>query len=298
MTNLEYLKDIIEKISIRDDGEEIKALRSEASKIEKILKGAFKGGDLTIKPGGSLAKGTMIKESYDLDLICYFGREDESAGKTLKEIYDSVKKALETDYFVNPKKSALRIESKQRVYFHVDVVPGRFVDGDSDDVFLYQEAGDKDYLKTNLSKHIDHVKSRGKNMTDIIKLLKFWRERNGLQSAKTFILELLTIEILKGKDLSRIDNCLDYFLREVSESIQNYKIEDPANPTGNDLSELFNDSVKNLMSSSAKNSLYIIGQQGWQGVFGEIESTTDDEKLASIQKIQSQNPGPRPWLRK
>ncbi|HEX5081578.1 MAG TPA: hypothetical protein VFY40_06005 [Blastocatellia bacterium] len=51
-------------------------------------------------------------EAYDLDVICYFGRDDRWAGETLHEIYENAENALIDDYLVTRKPSALRLKSR------------------------------------------------------------------------------------------------------------------------------------------------------------------------------------------
>ncbi len=105
------MEEILGNQSLSEDSEELKALKAEREKVEKILRDSFKKSSPTIKYGGSKAKGTMIKDSYDLDIICYFQHNDNEAGESLEEIYNNVKKALTAQYLVVPKSSALRLES-------------------------------------------------------------------------------------------------------------------------------------------------------------------------------------------
>jgi tRNA nucleotidyltransferase (CCA-adding enzyme) len=161
MDTTEYLIQILKQESLTNESAEIKAIWKERENVERILLGQFNESKPTIRYGGSKAKGTMIRSNYDLDITCYFDRDDNKAGTTLEEIFNNVQKALETEYFVVRKTSALRLESKSAstkgIYFHIDVVPGRFIDEEkvSDDVFLHQTMGEKVRLKTNLQKHID-----------------------------------------------------------------------------------------------------------------------------------------------
>jgi len=292
MSTNEYLQKVLKSQKLEND--ELEALEKNRGEVEKVLRDKFGSGP-TIRYGGSKAKGTMIRDSYDLDIICYFESDDTSAGDTLKDIYDSVKKCLDSTYYVEPKKSALRIETKEeKVYFHIDVVPGRYTDEKKEDVFLYQSNGDKDRLQTNLQKHINYVKDSV--LTDVIKLIKYWKIRNGLQ-IKTFILELLVIEILKDTEESEgLDICLKKFWEQLKDKVDEIEIEDPANPTGNDLSELFDDSIKDSLSSLAKRALETTEQQGWEAVFGEMKSMDDEEKIKSINVIKEKNPSStKPW---
>jgi len=302
MTTQEYLETILEQQSLSDDSTEVEALRSERKKVDKLLRDSFEESSLTIRYAGSYKKGTMIRDNYDLDIVCYFNHDDESAGKTLEEIFNNVRESLESEYHVVPKKSALRLESlessssqKARVYFHIDVVPGRFTDEEKEDAFLYQSSGEKKRLKTNLQKHIDHIKGSG--LVSTIKLVKIWKERNELREVKTFALELLVIEALKGLDDTKgLDVCLKEFWGQLKDNIDDIRIEDPANPAGNDLSELLDDPTRSTLSSLAERTLDSIENQGWEAIFGKAESMSDEKKAVAVRAAISKNPDrPKPW---
>jgi hypothetical protein len=49
----------------------------------------------------------MVKATYDLDLICYFRHDETAAGEPPEDLYENTRKALEADYWVEPKASAL-----------------------------------------------------------------------------------------------------------------------------------------------------------------------------------------------
>jgi len=125
----QYLKDVLKSQNLAEDSDQLTALRDHRSDVEAILRKKFQDSSPTIRYGGSVAKGTLILESYDLDVICYFKHEDTSAGETLKDIYYSTKAALENDYLIEGKPSALRLKSRDvsewGTDFHIDVVPGK-----------------------------------------------------------------------------------------------------------------------------------------------------------------------------
>ena len=183
MNENEYLAAILKQQTFAPDSQELNALQEHRGKVERLLCDYFKASSPTIRYGGSKAKGTMIKEAYDLDMTCYFGHDDTRAGQTLEDIYGNTRKALESDYWVEPKPSALRLKDhdpqKFKVDFHIDVVPGRYTDDTKTDTFLYQSSGEKKRLKTNLDVHIEHVRDSG--VTEAIRLLKLWRVRNGIR---------------------------------------------------------------------------------------------------------------------
>ncbi len=252
MSDKKYLEDILESQTLDPDGQEMKDLRAHRADVDRILRKKFEKCSPTIRYGGSKAKGTMIKEAYDLDMTCYFRRDENGAGETLQEIYENVEAALADAYLITRKPSAVRLKSRDlnqwATDFHIDVVPGRFIDEKNEDVFLYRSSGEKGRQKTNLDVHIEHVKESG--VTDAIRLMKLWRARNFL-SVRHFVLELLTIERLKYKKSLDLHAQLKHLWTELRDNIEDIVIEDPANPTGNDLSELFNASVRQELSSTA-----------------------------------------------
>jgi hypothetical protein len=178
--------------------------------------------------------------------------------------------------------------------FHIDVVPGRFVEGKDGDVFLYPSSGNKEWLKTNLDVHIDYVRDSG--VVDAIRLMKLWRERNHMQ-VKTFVLELLTIKLLDGKQGKKLTHQLLHIWEKLRDNIKSIAIEDPANPDGNDLSDIFNDAVKAQLASTAGTTLQTIEQSGWETVFGKVQSGGNG-RVEVLRRISVTTPNPaKPWFR-
>jgi hypothetical protein len=288
MDNNEYLKQILESQTLASDSEELQTLREHRADVEALIRKHFKESSPTIRYGGSKAKGTMIREAYDLDIISYFSHDDTTAGESLEDIYNNTHDALSTKYAVEGKPSALRIKGKdpenQDLDFHIDVVPGRFTDDSETDVFLYRASGEKKRLKTNLDVHINYVKDSA--VTEAICLLKLWRIRNVL-TVKHFALELLVIDLLKRKKSAGLDTQLVHVWKELRDNIDQIAIEDPANPTGNDLSDLLSSSVRSELSSVARSTLRTIEDAGWELVFGPTEDKEGGDKTAKLQQAAS-----------
>jgi len=287
MSNDNYLKDILKSQDLADDGDELKALRERRTDVESLLRKHFADSSPTIRYGGSVAKGTLIKESYDLDVIGYFLHDDKAAGETLKDIYYNAKKALESDYLIQEKPSALRLKSRETdqlgTDFHIDVVPGRYTDEEKKDTYLYQSSGEKCRLKTNLDVHLSHVKDSG--VIDAIRLMKLWRVRNGLSfTVKNFALELLTIKLLEANKKESLEGQLKHVWIELRDKRDSLSIEDPANPDGNDLSELLNSGVRYALASVASSTLTLIENSGWDSVFGTVEE--DEEKTSKAKALR------------
>ena len=47
-------------------------------------------------------------------------------------------------------------------------------------------------------------------------------------------------------------------------------IEDPANPTGNDLSNALPEKLRQALSKIARNTLDAVDEHGWEHVFGKV----------------------------
>ena len=73
-------------------------------------------------------------------------------------------------------------------------------------------------------------------------------------------------------------------------------IEDPANPNGNNLSELFNDTVKDQLSSTGETTLKLIEKSGWEAVFGKLQ-TQEQQRIEALTRISVAAPvRPKPWF--
>ena len=83
----EYLRKVLSSQNLADESEELMSLQQHRADVEKLLMEKFPKAKLTIRYGGSKAKGTLIKAYYDLDVIGYFDRDETAAGETLKDIY-------------------------------------------------------------------------------------------------------------------------------------------------------------------------------------------------------------------
>ena len=206
---------------------------------------------------------------------------------------------MEKKYLVEPKASALRLKDLNTqalgVDFHIDVVPGRFTDDEKSDAFLCISTGEKKRLKTNLDVHIKHVKDSG--VIDAIRLMKLWEVRNGLP-IRNFVLELAVIKLLESKKDAARSTQLEYIWTEFRDNIENLYVEDPANPSGNDLSNLLNSTIKGILAEGAGRTLSLIGTSGWEAVFGPVDEKRETEKTEALRRAAAAVVTPtRPWLR-
>ena len=276
-----YLAAVLDSQNLPEDSVELEQLRIHRADVEALLKREFPKAH--IRYGGSKAKGPLIRDAYDLDIICYFDHDDTTAGKTLKDIYGSVQAALAKHYEVQTKTSALRLRSKDAATlgqdFHIDVVPGRYVDESNGDCFISQNSAEKERLKTNLDLHIQHVRDSG--VSDAIRLLKLWKVRRSL-GIKQFVFDLLVIKLLDQRKSANLSAELKHVWQELCDAAEPLYVEDPANPGGNDLSKVLDGATWSEHSSAARRTLNSIEQFGWEQVYGPIVKVSAEERTEKL----------------
>src|SRR5690606_29875028 len=112
----------------------------------------------------------------------------------------------------------------------VDITPARKQAGSTNDHWLYVSKQNT-WKQTNIQKHINDISVSGRQ--NEIKLLKIWRELNGLEFPSIY-LEYLAISCLygKSKEASSLSENFRFLLKELSKDINNPlngRIVDPAN---------------------------------------------------------------------
>lgn len=281
MTFDEYLAAVLTDQTLAPGGDELNALRSRGSDVKELLRSEFSEHSPSVRNAGSYKKGTMVRASYDFDVLVYLPH-DTGVGENLKEIYDAVRDVLAGEYMVEPKRSAIKLhdatDRDDPVYFHVDVVPGRFMDGDDGDVALHQRHGEKNWLKTNPEKQIEHVRDSG--VRDAIKLAKVWRENSGFRLA-TFVLELLVIDVLESHERDSLSNKMTRFWTELQERADDLTVEDPANAS-NDLSTILDTGAKASLSAAATHALNYLADENWEAIFGKVEKKSQEQTAAGL----------------
>lgn len=293
MNDESYLRELLASERLDERSDEWKSLDDEATKIEEILRAAYPYSGLTFTHGGSRAKGTMIREDYDLDEVLYFQNGDSSAGETLEEIYDSVASLMEKHYKLRRKRSALRLSMKDGRDLKVDLVPGRYIDGTMTDVFIHQNEGSKERLKTNIRKQIGHIVGSG--CVDEITLGKLWRTRNAMSGLRTFPLELLVIEALKPDMSGNLQERLERTLTRFAGELSQLEIRDPANPEGNDLSYALPDKLRREIAKVAQDTLSTAHKHGWERVFGKVEARSAAPRVQILRSAAAASVPTRPW---
>lgn len=279
-----YLQEILKQQTLKEDSTEIKELIRHRNEVEALIVNEFANSSPTIDFGGSHAKGTMIRANFDIDIVSYFPHDDTEPGDSLKEIFKSVSELLSQNYTVREGTSALRLQSKDSIMlgrdFHIDVVPGRWVDSEGGDSYLHVNKGPKNWLKTNLRKHIDYV-AKSKAISTI-KLAKFWNYQAGLK-IKTFVLELMVIDALNGTDELALGQAeaMKKFWLYLKDNRDTLRAEDPANPSGNDLSGLIEE-IRYTICDAAEDALEHCSENDWRKIFGKLETDADVPRISIL----------------
>jgi hypothetical protein len=284
---------ILEAERLDPEGPEMREVQRARAQVEGILRDAFGTTGLSIRYGGSKAKGMMLKCSYDLDLLTYFHRDNDVAGSTLPAIYKSVGDVLAGHYHIKPGTTAIRLHAKDDRSsgpgLRIDVVPGRFIDESRTQVFLHQKDGDKGRLMTDPDEHIRFVRDSG--VVEPACLLKLWRVNNGLL-IRQFPFEILCINLLKPMKHLGLADQITRTLGIVSGMHAAPSVKDPANPD-NDLSRLLTPDIWADLRAAATQAIANAQWQGWAGIL--LTEPVADAHAELATAVKSVHIATKPW---
>jgi|SRR6185437_7591607 len=219
MTPHDYLVSVLR--NQEPENGQVATLRAIRGEIESKLRLAV-GSAPRFYYGGSYAKGTMIRECFDLDIVVY---HPAGSSRTMADLFNSTGTALQqAGYIVRPKTVAWHLPYDGG--FHVDVVPGRAQDLSYLYATLFTNTPRAGTLQTSLKKHIDAVSKTG--LADIVRLLKVWRLRHGVPLT-TFAMEILTARALDGFSCSDYGSATMRVLMYIRDQIPQIRLVDPAN---------------------------------------------------------------------
>jgi hypothetical protein len=178
-------------------------------------------------PSGSFAKGTANRSGTDIDLFISLS---ETTTQTLKEIYDSLFAKMQGKGYSPTRQNVsinIRVNGQD-----VDLVPAKRQNAFTTEHSLYRRKANT-WTKTDVTKHIAHVKTGGRIQET--RILKLWRNQKGLDFP-SFYLELTVIEALRGTAISSLEQRIFAVFRYLRDSFSSARVVDPAN-TNNIISE-------------------------------------------------------------
>lgn len=207
------------------------------------------GHKYTLKLSGSLAKGTGITGTTDIDLFISLD-PFVSTCNTLEGVYNSLRNRFnDAGYSSREQNVSIGIEHSG---LKMDIVAGvrHHILGLDHSIWKRKA---KTWTKTNIDAHITHVKNSGRVFD--IKAIKIWRKLHGLDFP-SFYLELSVMEALKGKRLLG-SNPSENFVTVMNYLVNDFetqKITDPANQS-NEVSDELTPVEKQVIKSAARATL-------------------------------------------
>ena len=212
----QYLKSILQKYRVQS--QDINVMKKDRKNIEEYLDRYFSKDKKQIYYAGSYEKGTAINIKYDLDLVIYFRK---NAFASPYEMYRAVYDKLNQQYEIKQNNAAIRVKIKGK---EIDVVPA-LVERNNWAHLYKSDTGQE--VKTNVLMHLHNVENSG--CVDVIRLMKIWKHQHNLDIS-SFMLELLTIQALKGFGVKKLEPRFQHVLEYIQKEIQFITIVDPANP--------------------------------------------------------------------
>lgn len=198
-----------------------------------------------LKLSGSLAKGTGITGTTDIDLFISLD-PSVSTCNTLENVYNTLRNRFNgAGYIAREQNVSVGID---HTGLKMDIVAGVKHHPLGLDHSIWKRKA-QTWTKTNIDEHVNHVKNSGR-VADI-KAIKIWRKLRGLDFP-SFYLELSVIEALRGGTLlgaSPSENFVKVMNYLVNDFVDK-TITDPANQS-NEVSEELTESEKNVIRDAA-----------------------------------------------
>jgi predicted nucleotidyltransferase len=207
------------------------------------------GHGYALKISGSLAKGTGISETTDIDIFISLN-PSVSTTNTLEEVYNTLRNKFNgAGYSVREQNVSIGID---HTGLKIDLVAGvkHHILGLDHSIWKRKT---KTWTKTNIDTHINLVKNSGRVFD--IKVIKIWRKLHKLDFP-SFYLELSVIEALKGTGLllSSPEKNFIKVMNYLVNDFENKTISDPSNQS-NEVSDQLTIAEKQKIKEAAKATL-------------------------------------------
>lgn len=200
---------------------------------------------LGIHPSGSVAKGTAIQGSSDVDILVSVS---DTAVETLKQVYEKLFNRLSADGY-SPRRQnvslGVTIDGRK-----VDIVPAKRHSAWTTNHSIWSHK-QQSWRETDIHKHVEYVTSSGR--VDEIRLIKIWKKLHNLEFP-SFPLEVAVIESLKWRSYGDIANNFARALQYIRDELPTISLQDPTKPS-NILTDELTTSEKNTLSNKAREHL-------------------------------------------
>lgn len=224
------------------------AILNTAKSLAPHIQAWANGYPYELRLSGSLAKGTGITGTTDMDLFISL---DPSVSKanTLENVYCTLRNRFAGAGY-SPREQNVSIGINPGL--KIDLVAGVRHHPQGFDHSIWKRKA-KTWTQTNIDAHINHVKNSGRTFD--IRAIKIWRKLRGLDFP-SFYLELSVIEALKGTVLTG-GSPSENFSKVMSYLVEDFvgkSIADPAN-SANDVSEELTEDEKKKIKKEAETTL-------------------------------------------
>lgn len=198
---------------------------------------------LSITPSGSVAKGTSILGSSDVDI---FISVNHTARENLQEVYTTLYNRLS---LFSPRKQNVSLGVTING-LKVDVVPAKIHENSTGNHSLWSHKSNT-HRTTNILQHVSYVVGSG--FIDEIKIIKIWKMQHDLE-LPSFLLETIVIQTLSGSFYGTFAGNVRAVLTYIKDYLPTARIVDPTKPS-NILSDELTQAEKNALSLKAQSSL-------------------------------------------
>lgn len=222
----DYLQVILQREAV--DTGPFSPVRSVQAQLEPIIREWAATAFVSVSPSGSFVKGTANHSGTDIDLFISLS---EHTTNSLKEIYNGLFDRM-TSKGYTPRRQNVSINIRVNGSYDVDLVPAKRQGSYGEDHSLYRRKADT-WTKTNVTKHINHVKQGGR--IGETRILKLWRNQKRLDFP-SFYLELTVIDALSGQRFGNLSNNVLKGFEYLRDTFSNARVIDPAN-TNNVISD-------------------------------------------------------------
>lgn len=252
MTADDYLSNVVAKYAASD----VSNCQYYINELHSILRSWASGCYVDLKTSGSIAKGSAISLSSDVDYLVSLTHD---CSNTLEEIFNSLHNRLNENYEIRRQNVSIGINLNG---LKVDVAAAKKRKGNTNYHSIYVSKKNS-WTQTNIQLHINDISSSGR--LNEIKLLKVWRELNALEFPSIYMEYLLINIILKQRRRNDLAVNFHHVLSELAKSQGNplfSRLIDPAN-SNNVLSELIEVNEKKNIIRSAQNAIH---EQYWENI--------------------------------
>lgn len=239
----DYVNSIIGKhqLSYIDSG----IIERTANEIYSIISSWAYPHLLEVKYSGSVAKGTGIQGSSDIDLFISLSPNKQ---EPLAQIHSSLCTFLTQKYIsAKPQNVSIGITYNG---LSIDLTPGKKYSGNTNDHSIYSHRR-RTWQQTNIDQHVSYVANSGR--INEIKLAKIWRNLHNLDFP-SFYLELTVIDALYGHRTTDLTDNFADVLVYLRDSFTTSRVIDPAN-SRNIVSDELTSQEKMRIANAARDAL-------------------------------------------